>query len=297
MNKFLALLLTLVGTLMGTLVVAQSASAASCGQQVGSYQYAWPSPGYEQLTATTSPCRTDAPWVIVIHGGSWFSGTRANGTRETYFFYKYGWQVFNMDYRRGWHVSWGQQKDDIVAAYRWVVSHARQFHLNVHKGTAYGFSAGGQMAAWLGNLVPVSSVVSQSGVLQPQRLADDAMGVRPKTEPATDVMKAENKRETYMMGCSWHDRAPTCRAQWNAFDPETAITSHSAPVYMVQGTEDVVNPRPMIDAYGYWLAKHGVGHVAMMVNGFGHDNGILFNATPASDYRFYLVRKWIVAQW
>ena len=86
MNKFFALLLTLLSLLMGTLVVAQSASAASCSRQVGNYQYAWPSPAYEQLTATTMSCRVNAPWVIVIHGGSWINGTRVNGDRETYYF-------------------------------------------------------------------------------------------------------------------------------------------------------------------------------------------------------------------
>ena len=300
MKKVRALLLMTVAVTLASLSVGESvsaASASSCVENVADYQYATPSPQFEQLTATTMSCRREAPWIILIHGGSWINGTRANADRETYNFYKYGWQVFNMDYRRGPDVAWPLQRNDLVAAYNWVVAHARQFHLDIRKGTAYGFSAGGQMAAWLGNLRPLSSVVTQSGVLQPQRVADDAAALRPSTEPPTDAMIALDKREADMMGCNWPAGNAECRAQWDGFDPENAITSRSAPAYLVQGTQDAVIPVPTIDAYGYWLGRHGVKHVEVFVNGYGHDNGMLFDGSPASDKRFYELRKWMVGQW
>jgi hypothetical protein len=66
---------------------------------------------------------------------------------------------------------------------------------------------------------------------------------------------------------------------------------------MVQGALDTINSVPTIGAYGYWLGQHGVKHVEVCVNGYGHGNGILFDGSPGANNRFYQLRKWIVAQW
>lgn len=283
--------------------IAKFRQATACTKNIQTYQYAngYSQPENEWLEATTLSCRTNAPWAIVIHGGSWINGEPSSVQLPVDQFYQYGWQVFNIEYRRGTNITWGMQKNDVVAAYNWIVAHASTFGLDTSKGTAYGFSAGGHMAAWLGNLKPISSVLTTAAVLQPQRVASDDNGLRPDTEPTTPEMHALHNREVAMMGCDW-DSAPggmtaECKANWDAFDPETAITSSSAPVYMVQGDDDPVIPLPSPDAYGYWLRQAGVDEEVVHAAGYGHALKDVFGSTSDATSRWYTIRQWIASKW
>lgn len=290
MKKYAIILSALA---VGLLAPAAKAAPAPCGEAAADYQYAWPEPAAEVFTATVLTCRTDAPWVLLIHGGSWINGNRDYMTGQATAFYERGWQTFNMEYRRGLAVSWVEQEDDLKAAYDYIVRHAALFHLDPRRGTVYGFSAGGHMAAWLGSQRPASSVVSVSGVLQPQRLADDSRAMRPTAEPDTPDMTAVYQREEYMMGCGWDGAMATdCEARWRDFLPETYAAS-SPPTYVLQGDDDVVLPYPMPDAYAYHLRAAGVPAVVEHVPGYGHDPHLLFDDLA----RLHRVLTWVVDQW
>lgn len=266
-------------------------------QQVADYQYAPTDPVLQVLTATTLDCRRAAPWVVLIHGGSWINGSRDSMDPATDVFYQAGWQVFNMDYRRGDHVNWLMQQRDLLAAYGWITDHADQFHLDLARGSLYGFSAGGHMAAWLGNAQPsISSVITVSGVLQPQRVAGDDNGARPDTEPTTPQMHNLHLREIDMMGCDWASPAPEdpdCAAAWANFMPETTITPDSPPMYMLQGDLDPVVPHPTPDAYAWHLAQAGVGSQVLHDDAWGHTQH-LFLYQPD---RQATILSWMEAQW
>lgn len=289
-------------------------AAVSC-LRTGSHRYASADPTLERVSVMTSRCRHAAPWVILIHGGSWINGKRRSMDRAADVFYRHGWQTFNIDYRRGAHVSWPMQQRDLLAAYRWITGHARAFGLDLSRGSVYGFSAGGHMAAWLGNREPrLSSIVTVSGVLQPQRVADDDAGARPDTEPTTPQMHRLHLREIDMMGCDWTagttlTTQPSarpgiqpwqpgrpdslCGARWASFLPGQSITTHSPPVYMLQGDLDLRVPHPTPDAYGWHLGRAHVGHVVVHVAGLGHTQH-LFLSDP---HRQWAVVRWMREQW
>ena len=295
-KKIIAALSALL--LIPVLFVAPAAVAASsCAKQQARYVYGNQDSAYQYLIATTSDCRRYAPWIITIHGGSWINGAPTPIANYTTAFYNAGWQVFDIEYRRGLDVTWAEQKADLLAAYGWVLGHQRAYHLDLHKGAVYGFSAGGQMAAWLGNLRPLlAAVVTNSGVLQPQRVADDDNGLRPLAEPSNPWMHALHQREEYMMGCD-HTAAmtPTCHAAWNAFDPETSITRASAPVLILQGDRDPEFAPYTAHAYAYWLWAHGVAQRVIYVPGYGHTTALLFDGTAGSNARFAIVKQWIIS--
>lgn len=263
-----------------------------CGKKVADYDYGTDL-AFQVLTATTSSCRTGARWVITLHGGSWINGSRTSVQNAVNAFYDHGWQVFNVEYRRGTTITFGEQKADVVAAYDWITAHATQFGINPAWGSAYGFSAGGNLAAWLGNLRPLSAVVTVAGVLEPQRVADDDNGLRPTTEPTTQQMHDLHEREITMMGCDYRATTQYCAQDWNDFSPETGITAHSAPMFMVQGESDPDIPIPTPRSYGYWLGKAGVRHTVAYVPGYAHTSAALLS----SPLLRYTVQHWMVARY
>lgn len=269
----------------------------TCTQQVADWRYAWGDPDLQHITVTTSSCAQDAPWVILIHGGSWINGDRTSMYPATDIFYNAGWQVFNMDYRRGEDVTWRMQQNDLLAAYGWVTDHASTYNLDLSEGSVYGFSAGGHMAAWLGNAEPsLSSIVTVSGVLQPQRVAGDDNGARPDTEPTTPEMHNLHLREIDMMGCDWvspEPPDPSCAANWDNFLPENTITPDSPPVFMLQGDLDPIVPHPTPDAYGWHLDQAGVGNRIIHDPNLGHTQHLFEDDLD----RQTTILNWMRNQW
>lgn len=264
---------------------------------VDTYQYAPKDPTMQIVKATTLDCRSDAPWILLIHGGSWINGDISSMDPATDVFYNNGWNVFNMDYRRGDHVNWLMQQRDLEAAYGWISDHAGQFNLDMARGSMYGFSAGGHMAAWLNNQGhSFSSVITVSGVLQPQRVAADDNGARPQSEPTTPEMHNLHLREVDMMGCDWTpDTGMTadCQAAWDNFIPENTINANSAPMYMLQGDQDPLVPHPTPDAYGWHLGQAGIDSQVLHDPDWGHTQHLfLYNPDRQATILQWMMNKW-----
>jgi acetyl esterase/lipase len=271
------------------------ARAVTCSRVVAGHQYAnvnTVSP-YEVLTSVTSTCRSDAPALITIHGGAWMTGVRADINDAVEAFYSRGWQVFNVEYRHAYSTPWGQQLRDVQAAYQWVVRHAATYGVDVHRISTLGFSAGGHMAAWLGQTEPVASVVSLSGVLQPRQVAEYASG---RYGQPTAQEHTLNWREVARTGCELQVATTACKAGWDRFDPGTAIGPNTPPTYVVQGMSDPTVPPRTADDYAALLTQHGVPHVLVTVPGYAHVDGTLFDGSAASNARLQATASWMSRQ-
>jgi acetyl esterase/lipase len=119
------------------------------------------------------------PVAVVVHGGFWRA---QHGRRQTRGLCAdlaaRGWAAWNVEYRRLGRLSgggWPRTLEDAAAA----VDHLADIPhvpLDLSRVVAIGFSAGGQLAAWLATRpaprVPVTGVVSQAGVVD-LRLASE----------------------------------------------------------------------------------------------------------------------------
>lgn len=274
-----------------TLTARPLSTATEHGMRVDGFQYAGSS-SFEQLTATLNPNRRSAPWVLVIHGGSWINGTRANTASQALVFAERGWQAFNVEYSRGASVAYDEQVSDLRAAASFIRAHAAQFGVDPARGATYGMSAGGQLAAVVGlSDRRFRGVVSLSGVLQPTRVCSDAEGMRP-SEPGSTSMTHLCEREASMMGCTLPTTDPDCVARWAAFSPQNLATASSPPVYMAQGDDDVVVPPGTVDAFGYWLSRARVSHVIVHVPGYGHSYDEVFGSAA----RTSAMLRWLEAR-
>ena len=94
------------------------------------------------------------PAVICVHGGGMWTGSRADMADPARELARAGYVTFATDYRlveaaTGRH-RWPVQLDDVQCAVRWVRANAAQYGLDPGRVGAFGWSAGGQLAALLG---------------------------------------------------------------------------------------------------------------------------------------------------
>jgi len=146
------------------------------------------------------------PVVAIIHGGFWVSSFSLDlGRPLAADLVRRGYAALNIEYRRVGRGDtagggWPQTGQDVAAAVDALATDGQRLaggHLDLTRVVAFGHSAGGQLAAWLGArrdaAVSVSAVVSQAGVLDLVGAAElgigagavqDLMGGSPSEVPA-----------------------------------------------------------------------------------------------------------------
>jgi acetyl esterase/lipase len=94
------------------------------------------------------------PAVVVVHGGGLAQGTRWDHAEAAIGLAEAGYATFSIEYRL--YVSgdsstfWPAQLDDVQRAIRWVRASAGTYGVDPERVGVFGFSSGGQLAAFLG---------------------------------------------------------------------------------------------------------------------------------------------------
>lgn len=88
--------------------------------------------------------------VIMIHGGGWRSGNRSQHYPLAESLAHLGYVCFTPEYRLSTEALFPAAINDIKAAIRWVKKNAATYHLDTSKIVIAGFSAGGELAAFMG---------------------------------------------------------------------------------------------------------------------------------------------------
>lgn len=90
------------------------------------------------------------PTVVLVHGGGWRSGYRANFNAMAIALAERGFGVANISYRLSGEALYPAAIYDVKAALRWLRENAENYHLNPQKIAVAGASAGGQIASLTG---------------------------------------------------------------------------------------------------------------------------------------------------
>jgi len=90
------------------------------------------------------------PAVIMIHGGGWRSGNRTQHYPLAQRLAHLGYVCFTPQYRLSTEALFPAAVYDIKAAIRWVKANASAYHVDTSKIVIAGFSAGGELAAFMG---------------------------------------------------------------------------------------------------------------------------------------------------
>lgn len=92
-----------------------------------------------------------SPAIIIIHGGGWRSGNRSQHHPLAQQLAALGYACFTPQYRLSTDALFPAAVLDIKAAIRWVKMNAGKYHVDTSRIVILGFSAGGELAAFVGN--------------------------------------------------------------------------------------------------------------------------------------------------
>lgn len=88
--------------------------------------------------------------IIIIHGGGWRSGNRTQHYALAQHLANLGYVCFTPEYRLSTEALFPAAVHDIKAAIRWVKQQAKKYTIDTSQITVLGFSAGGELAAFMG---------------------------------------------------------------------------------------------------------------------------------------------------
>ncbi len=104
------------------------------------------------LDVFSPPGRGDKtyPGILIIHGGGWVSGERSMLVPMAEQLAKHGYVTVTVEYRLGPEALYPAGVYDLKAAIRWMRAAGPEYGIDTNRIAAYGCSAGGELAAFLG---------------------------------------------------------------------------------------------------------------------------------------------------
>lgn len=137
-------------------VIALALAVAACAARQPAHLQVLPDQVYaepdgEALRADVYAPRTAGPHpgVLLVHGGSWQRGKRGDMHRVARRLAERGYVAVSIDYRLAPDHHFPAQLEDCRAALRWMRQQAGALDLDPHRIAAFGYSAGGHLAALL----------------------------------------------------------------------------------------------------------------------------------------------------
>ena len=195
------------------------------------------------------------PTLIYIHGGGWVAGEKESSIPFLIPYLDRGWNVINIEYRRGDNTA-PQAVDDTMCALTWVTENADQFNLNLDHVVISGGSAGGHLAlitgllntitdshkCYAGSEIEIKAIVNWFGI--------------------TDIAKVEHYLRTtipeWNYAGSWIESLEKVDSISNMFSPVTKVTSAAPAIITIHGQKDSVVPYDQAVALHKLLEEAGV---------------------------------------
>jgi acetyl esterase/lipase len=105
------------------------------------------------------------PGILIIHGGGWVSGERSMLVPMAEQLAKHGFVAVTAEYRLGPEALYPAGVYDLKAAIRWMRAAGPEYGIDTNRIAAYGCSAGGELAAFLGTTGDNSKFEGNGGYL------------------------------------------------------------------------------------------------------------------------------------
>ena len=215
---------------------------------------------------------TPRPAVVLIHGGSWLYGSRAQldwyGRRLA----RNGYVAAAIDYRKMPRYGFPCCLYDAKAAVRWLRVHAGQYHIDPGRIGAMGDSAGGHLAALLATTAPEDGFEGPgasggSSAIQAAVILYGVADLSPYLDPR------QYKRFAGLAARYLQDFVT--KAQHGAGDPYDAASPmhyagrNAAPMLLFHGKKDRLVPYGQAQTFTAKLQASGVP-ARLVMTPFGH---------------------------
>lgn len=196
------------------------------------------------------------PGIVFIHGGGWSQGDKSQYTALCISYAERGFVVATLNYRLAPQHPWPAQIVDVQLAVRYLRSIASQLSLDPTRLCAWGDSAGGHLATFLGVLHTIHPG-DEAGLLA-QYAPDvacvvDEFGYTDLTVPLTTSL--QQRLLTDLLGSSNPASNPP---RFRDASPIFLVTATNAPTYIIQGTSDVIVPPSQSQELYAALQRNGV---------------------------------------
>jgi len=228
------------------------------------------------------------PCVIVIHGGSWVSGNRLDdGTKRWLndWLAGLGYAVASIDYRLSPEFKWPAQRDDLLAAIRFLREQAAALGIDGDRLVLLGRSAGGQMAtatAYAEVIPGVCGIVDVYGPTDFDLTWDAA--TRPRS------LDHRYNLELFLGGTP-----ETARAAYQSASGAGLVTPRSPPTLILHGGLDINVFPEQAERLDRKLAEAGVPHALVTLPWAGHAFDFAHFNTPGAQIERYATVRFLAS--
>lgn len=228
------------------------------------------------------------PCVIVIHGGSWLHGNRLDdGTKRWLndWLSGLGYAVASIDYRLAPEFKWPAQRDDLLAAVRFLRDHAAALGIDGDRLVLVGRSAGAQMA----------TATAYADVIPGVRGIVDLYGPTDFLRTWEAATKPRSLDHRYNLELFLGGSPATARAAYHSASGAMLVTPRAPPTLILQGGLDInVFPEQaeMLDGK---LAAAGVPHALVTLPWAGHAFDFVNFNTPGAQIGRYAIERFLAS--
>jgi acetyl esterase/lipase len=208
------------------------------------------------------------PAIVLVHGGAWTGGDKADVASLAAGLADRGWAVFAVNYRLGVE-QLARQARDVRDTVRWVRGNAREFRVDPDAITLLGASAGGHLATLAASQARderdrVAAVAAWSGIFDLAALVPRAGAPSKNCNQACQELFGAGYL-TGLLGCSVEE----CPRRYRDASPLTHVSETTPPMFLANSTGDAVSPE-QARAMAATLRRAGVEAETVIIDGNEH---------------------------
>src|SRR5262249_15002885 len=225
------------------------------------------------------------PAVLVIHGGAWRAGNRADVGPILPDFVRHGYVAVSPQYRVCPKETFPAQVHDVKAAVRWMKTNAEKYQIDPGRIGAIGFSAGGHLAMMLGVTGPADGLEGEASAGAPDSRVKAVVNYFGPTDlGAKDFPDVSKPLIRDFLGATPQDK-PELAAKAS---PLRYVSKDDAPILTFQGTKDPLVPFTQAIVLSEAMTTAGVpGRVELLIGAQHGWKGAELERTRAETFRFF----------
>lgn len=222
----------------------------------------WPKPLLADVYVPEGP--GPFPAVLVIHGGGWRSGDRAQVEGIAERVAQRGYVAVNITYRLVPDAIFPAPLLDVQQAIRWLRVNAGTYQVDPTRIGAWGYSAGAHLAALAGGLSPGDRLYAEDARLRAVVAGGTPADLR-KFHGGTLVPN--------FLGERWREDSVAFRES----SPAAHVTPGDPPVFLYHGSWDQLVPLDQATDYQRALDAAGIPNELYRLRGLGHITAFLLD--------------------
>ncbi len=206
------------------------------------------------------------PGVVVVHGGAWFMGTRAQLSGAAQLLAKNGITAVAISYRLAPRHKFPAQIEDCKSAVRWMREKASELKIDPTRLGGFGYSAGAQLVTLLGTTDEDDGL---EGIDDPKRVPSTRLQAVAAGGVPCDfrVLPPDSRRLAFWLGGTRSEVAE----QYRLASPRAFVTADDPPMFFFHAENDRLVPMESPEAMCDSLAEVGIPNELYVVPRLGHN--------------------------